>query len=107
MIYREVRQILIQYGGAQVTLSLENEVAHLYALRTTTTERKKGHAKKVIRICKKYAMKKKIKLHLFASAYWDKPMSNELLVQFYQKMGFKIIPASEFSKITHLEFTPK
>lgn len=92
----------VEYEGAQLNLSSEGWITSLY---TKPSQRKKGNAKKLLRICKKYANKKQITLSLWASAFDNEPMSNKKLVRFYEKMGFK--KYDKVYDVVFLRYIPK
>lgn len=97
----------VYYEGAQLSLQPDDRagVYWITSLRTEVTERNKGYAKKVLRFCKRFADRKQICIKLWASSYWDKPMTNKQLVSFYKKMGFVVTEKRD--GVYYLEYTPR
>ena len=93
--------MLIKYGGASCDLNH----GFISCLWTDPDKRRKGHAKRVLRKCIKWAEENKTTIDLSACPYRDRPMSLKQLVKFYSSLGFKETRRGIDS--VHLEYKPR
>lgn len=86
----------VRYEGASCSLDVYKGEGQIFSLGTKAECRRKGHAKKLLRIIRKYADKHNMSIELGAAAYHFWPHEGEILEQrelilFYMKNGFKLI----------------
>jgi hypothetical protein len=76
-------------GGAAIELSKFHGNIHLSDI--TSLDPGKGHSSTAMRLLTKLADKHNVVIELIAKAYRDDRMSTEELVQWYQRLGFKLM----------------
>ena len=101
----------VHYEGAFCSFHIYKGVASVYSLGTDPKHRRKGHAKKLLRILRKCADRHAVCIELTASAYSYTYEDSEILDQcklilFYMKNGFELIEGRS-GGYASMRYTPK